>query len=270
MPFASVNGIEIYHEYHGTEGPPLLVITGTGNDLRVSRPKHSPFNKSFTVLHYDQRGLGQTSVPDGPYEMADYAADAAAMIRFAGWEKCHVVGTSFGGMVAQHLAISYPELVDRLALVCTSPGGSKPSFPLHTIEVLDVESKLEMMLGLLDSRWNPAADEPIPDWPPGWYDGYIARERVEPDAEATVGRGRQLDARSRHDVERRLRDIESATLVCSGEWDDLAPVVNGMALADSIPNAQMRAFNAGHLITIQDPSAVPTIVDFFNGELGPE
>ncbi len=270
MPFASVNGIEVYHEFHGADGPPVLKITGTGNDLRISRPKYSPFNDDFTVLHYDQRGLGQTSAPEGPYEMADYAADAAAMIRWAGWEKCHVIGTSFGGMVAQHLAISYPELVDRLVLHCTSPGGTKPSFPLHTIEVLDVESRLEMMLGLLDSRWNPAADDPIPDWPDGWYDAYIKHARVEPAPAASAGRLRQLDARSRHDVERRLRDVESPTLVCSGEWDDLAPVVNGMALAEAIPDAEMRVFNAGHLLTIQDPTAVPITIDFLNGELTPE
>jgi len=269
MPFAAINGIDTYHEFHGGDGPPVLAISGSGNDLRVSMPGRSPLNKHFHTLHYDQRGLGQTTIPDGPYEMADYADDAAALIRHAGWDRCHVVGISFGGMVAQHLAVGYPELVDRVVLCCTSPGGTKPSFPLHTIEALDVESRIEMMLGLLDNRWNPGAEEPIPGLPAAFYDGYVAMSRAEHDPKAAAGRTLQLDARSRHDAQPRLKEIEAATLVCSGEWDDIAPLTYGQAIAEAIPNGDIRIFNGGHLFLLQDPTAWPTIIDFLENELEP-
>ena len=125
VPFAAVNDIDVYFELHG-EGPPVLNISGSGNDLRDSPPGVIPLNRAFEVLHYDQRGLGQTSRPDGTYTMADYADDAAALIASMGWTRCHVVGTSFGGMVALNLAARHPDLIDRLVLCCTSPGGEAP------------------------------------------------------------------------------------------------------------------------------------------------
>ena len=75
-----------------------------------------PFTERFDVVAHDQRGLGKTSIPPGPYEMADYAADAAALLDHVGWDSCRVVGMSFGGMVAQEFAVTWPERVERLAL----------------------------------------------------------------------------------------------------------------------------------------------------------
>ena len=107
MPFAAVRDIEIYYEIHGS-GPRVLSISGSGNDLRSNpRRAEGALEQHFTTLVYDQRGLGQTSKPDEPYTMADYADDAAALLDAVGWSSAHVVGLSFGGMVAQHLAIDH-------------------------------------------------------------------------------------------------------------------------------------------------------------------
>ena len=76
------------------------------------------------VVAHDQRGLGRSSIPAGPYTMAQYAADALGLLDAVGWSTCRVVGVSFGGMVAQELAVTAPERVERLALMCTSPGGA--------------------------------------------------------------------------------------------------------------------------------------------------
>ena len=76
----------------------------------ASRPvwRDGPLAESFEVLAYDQRGLGQSSVPPWPYAMADFANDAAALLDAVGWDDCVVMGISFGGMVAQELAIRHP------------------------------------------------------------------------------------------------------------------------------------------------------------------
>ena len=96
-----------------------------GLDPRRQRARSSTlFAKRFDVVAHDQRGLGRTEIPPTPYTMADYAADAMALVDHVGWDRCRVVGISFGGMVAQEIAVTWPERVERLALLCTSPGGA--------------------------------------------------------------------------------------------------------------------------------------------------
>lgn len=263
--------LEIYYEVHGPTDPldsavghrdrRVLNIGGSGGDLRLSRPERSPLNKQFEVAHYDQRGLGRTAKPAEPYTMRHYADDAAALIEALGWDSCAVVGTSFGGMVAQHLAIHHAHLVERLVLNCTSPGGAKASFPLHTLEALDVEARIELKMGLLDSRWDPGRPDPIPGLGP-FYDVMIERARQPRDAESLRGYLAQLDARSHHDATSSLHRIDAPTLVCAGEFDDQAPLPNSMALVEAIPDAELRVFDGGHLFLLQDRRAYPEIVEF--------
>src|SRR3954464_14665472 len=99
MAYADVDGLKLYYERAGA-GPPLLFISGTGGDLRMQPNVFaSPLAKAFDLLAYDQRGLGRTAKPDGPYSMAQYADDAAALLDHLGWPGALVVGVSFGGMV---------------------------------------------------------------------------------------------------------------------------------------------------------------------------
>ncbi|MGH1491631.1 MAG: alpha/beta fold hydrolase [Acidimicrobiales bacterium] len=263
MPFIEVNGLDVYYERYGN-GPQLLNISGSGGDLRRSMPMASPLNKHFDVVHYDQRGLGQTSKPDGPYSMNEYADDAAALMTALGWESAHIVGSSFGGMVGLNLAIRHSGRVNRLVLNCTSPGGLLPSFPLHELEKLDTEAAIEIKLGLLDSRWNPAVDDPIPDLG-SFYDIMIERMRATPDPEVKRGMLLQLEARANHDVSQQLHHIEAPTLVCAGEYDDQAPLQNSMALVEGIPDARLKVFQGGHLFMIQDKTSHRAMIDFLEG-----
>ena len=123
MPTAALNGIDVHYERAG-DGPPLLFINGSGSTLTEAAPMLDRLRRHFDVLAHDQRGLGRTSMPDGPYTMADYAADAAALADHVGWDRFRVLGISFGGMVAQELAVTVPERLGRLALLETSPGGA--------------------------------------------------------------------------------------------------------------------------------------------------
>jgi 3-oxoadipate enol-lactonase len=263
VPFLEVNGLDLHYERYGS-GPPLLNISGSGADLRNAVADRSPLNKAFDVIHYDQRGLGQTSIPDGPYTMADYADDAAAVMDAVGWETANVIGTSFGGMVALNMALRHGRRISKLVLNCTSPGGLLPSFPLEQLEKMDTEAAIEMKLGLFDSRWNPGADDPIPGLGK-IYDQMIQRMRQEPTPEAQRGYHLQLEARSHHDVLQQLHHIDCPTLVCAGEFDDQAPLPNSMAIVDGINNARLKVFQGGHLFLIQDRSAFGYIIDFLEG-----
>ena len=142
MPFTRAGDIDICYEIEG-EGPRVLNISGTGGDLRRRPALAALLGDGFTVLSYDQRGLGQTTIPDGPYSMTGYARDAAALLDALGWERSMVMGTSFGGMVAQEFAVTYPERVERLVLNCTSSGGvGNPSYPLHELQDLEPETRM--------------------------------------------------------------------------------------------------------------------------------
>src|SRR5258706_14998232 len=125
MPFATLAGINLCYERAGS-GPPLLFISGTGGDLRT-KPNvfDGPLAKPFDLLAYDQRGLGQSGKPDLPYSMADYADDAGALMADQGWDEALVIGVSFGGMVAQELAIRHPGRGQRLVHDCSSPGRAR-------------------------------------------------------------------------------------------------------------------------------------------------
>src|SRR4030042_1802592 len=155
MPFINVRDLKMYYEIRG-KGPRLLVMSGTGGDLRRSPGIfETSIAQHFKILAYDQRGLGQTSRPDIPYTMIDYADDAKALLEAVGWDRSLVMGISFGGMVAQEFALRYSHRVERLVLACTSSGGAGgASYPLHEFADLPVEDYVRRILQLSDTRWD--------------------------------------------------------------------------------------------------------------------
>jgi 3-oxoadipate enol-lactonase len=264
MPFARVRDLDIYYEIHGS-GPRVLTISGTGGDLR-----HNPLRgqglleQNFHVLMYDQRGLGQTTKPDEPYTMAGYADDAAGLMDVLGWDRAHVVGTSFGGMVAQQLALRHPDRVERLVLACTSPGGAGgSSFDLLAFAALEPGERTRRWLPLLDNRADMSTDPPT--LPPGLAPIASVIANYGPPADdpvAAMGARRQLEARAGHDVWDDLPNITAPTLVIAGRYDGQAPPENSERMAARIPDARLVLCEGGHLFMVQDPTAWPTIVQF--------
>ena len=117
MPLLKTARLEMFVEEKG-QGSPVLFISGTGADLRV-KPNvlDGPLAKNFRVIAYDQRGLGQTQNPSGPYEMEDYSKDAIALLDSLGIGQVHLVGVSFGnGGLAHCLAVPRENEEDRALL----------------------------------------------------------------------------------------------------------------------------------------------------------
>ena len=264
MTTIAVNGLDVYAEVHGPEGAPwVLNIGGSGGDLRVTLPERSPLNERFRVIHYDQRGLGRTSAPDGDWTMADYADDAAALVCELAGGRAHVVGTSFGGMVALELAARHPDVVDRLALLCTSPGGEHASYPLHTLGELEPDEAHRTRMRNTDTRWDPDADEPIPGLG-ALYDLIDRQNRSASNEPPADGLRRQLLARAGHDVVDRLGGIDHEVLLCAGRFDGTAPLANSELMAERLPHARLEVFDAGHLLMFQDRGVMRTVVDFLS------
>ncbi len=263
MPSADLGDIQICYDVAGS-GPRVLFISGTGGDLR-HRPGvfDGPLPSHFEVLAYDQRGLGRTSKPPGPYTMAEYADDAAALLGRLGWDRTAVVGVSFGGMVAQEHALRHPERVERLVLACTSSGGGGgASYPLHELASLEGEERIRRTLAIADRSRDEAWQREHPEEVEAMI--RFARERQPPtdDPEAQRGATLQLEARRGHDTWARLAGLRVPTLVCGGRGDGIAPQENQEALAARIPGARLEFFDGGHYFLLQDRRASPTIVDF--------
>jgi 3-oxoadipate enol-lactonase len=261
MPWSVFAEVSLYYELEGA-GERLLCISGTGGDLRHQpRLTDGPLVEKFEVLAYDQRGLGQSSVPGWPYAMADFADDAATLLDTVGWEDCLVFGISFGGMVAQELAIRHPKRVLRLALACTSAGGAGgASYPLHELVELGPEERSAQRMELLDTRWDEAWRRDNPDMVT------LIGERMGDDGSPGPGLTNQLAARAEHDTADRLGDIACPTFVCGGRFDGIAPPANSEFLARAIPGAQLAFFDGGHAFFMQDAAALPAVIAFLSGD----
>jgi 3-oxoadipate enol-lactonase len=263
MPTAHLNGIDIYFERSG-QGKPLLFFNGSGATLESTGPLIEPFRAKFDVLVHDQRGLGRTEIPPGPYSMKDYAADGVALMDFVGWSSCRVIGVSFGGMVAQEFAVTSPQRVERLVLACTSPGGTGgSSYALHELGPADDPGRLERLLPLTDTRFTPEylAGHPADQAMASLVAAHMTGTKSE---EQQRGEREQLLARSAHDVVDRLANITSPTLVAAGRYDGIAPLANSEAIASRIPDSQLKVYEGGHVFFIQDQRAVPDILDFLD------
>lgn len=265
MPFIQTTRLKMYYEQAG-EGEPLLYIGGVCGDLR-SRPNGltNLLKDSFSVLAFDQRGTGQTEKPETEYSMLDYMEDTLALMDALDWDKALVVGVSFGGMVAQELAIRHPERVKALALACTTAGGAGgSSYPLHELSHLSSEARARKMLAIGDTRrseqWqadNPKETEKLLALSARGASPFLS----EPGG--MDGFNRQVQARSRHNTYDRLAQIKGPTLVCAGCFDGQAKLENIEKLCAQIPNCRLEVFQGGHAFLHQDSNAFPAIRDFF-------
>lgn len=264
MPTAPLNGIDIYFERRGS-GPRLLLFNGSGGSIAGAAPLIDKLAEHFEVLVHDQRCLGLTTVTDAVPTMADYAADAAALLQHVGWDSTLVMGVSFGGMVAQEFAVTWPRAVERLALLCTSPGGEGgSSFPLHTIAAMPADEQARLRLHLADSRYDEAFLAANP------FDRMLvdlaATARSAPKTEVQLrGEELQLLARAGHDVWDRLPNITCPTFIACGEFDALAPPANSDAIASRVPDAAVSRYVGGHAFMWQDRRAMPDVVEFLRG-----
>ena len=242
-------------------GRRLLVVNGSGSSLSDIALLLDHFSSRFHVVSFDHRGFGRSNPSRSAYSMADVAHDASSVISAVGWSSCGVLGVSYGGMVAQHLAVKYPRSVERLVLACTSSGGSGgSSFPLHELADLPEGERSAILPRLIDTRFTPewlalhsdqallAATRPAPSSPV---------ERMS----ATM----QFAARRAHDAWEELVSIACPTLVASGTFDAIAPPENGRRLASRISGAEFREYDGGHPFFVQDRRALSDMMDFLEG-----
>ena len=261
MPFALSQGVRIYWEEAGS-GPPLLLIMGLGYSHEMWHRTTPLVSKQFRTILLDNRGVGRSDVPPGPYPIATMAADAAAVLDAAGVESADVYGVSMGGMIAQEFALQYPRRVRKLILGCTACGGPK------AVRAEPEVNQVLMMRGSMTMEEGTEAAVPF------IYDTGTPRTRIDedlairrktyPKPEAYVA---QLQGILAWESYSRLGQIKAPTLVIHGETDRLVPVGNGRLIAESIAGSKLVTIPHASLIymTDQPEASDRAVMDFLLG-----
>ena len=256
--WANVNGARLHYERRGS-GEPMLWITGFTISSDVFNAVLPLYEGRFECVLYDNRGAGRSRGLPGLTSMAELAADAAALLDRLGIESAHVHGLSMGGMVAQELALRFPERVRGLILGGTTPGG-----PLAARPTLAELTALRGLGSLLFSR-------EFREREPQRVRELLRPFRAHrPPAHGVVA---HWWATVYHDTVSRLGDIQAPTLVMHGGADGMAPLSNARMLAERIPDAELAVLpGAGHAFLLERPEATHELITEWldrRGEIAP-
>lgn len=255
MPVIRANGTELFYDLQGPEGAPAIVFSNSlGTTLAMWEAQAQALSGTFRCLRYDTRGHGRSAVVDRPFSVDDLAADLAALMEALGLARAHIVGLSLGGMTGQVLAVTRPDLVDRLVLCATS--AYMP--PRHLWQ-----ERADMVRS---QGMAAAADSVIARW-------FTAEGREGAGAQATrrdllaldpVGYARCCEAIGAMDLRPRLGAIRAPTRVIAGAEDPATPVAMAQEIAGLVPGAELVVIDrAAHLIAVERPEALSAAISEF-------
>lgn len=251
MPRVQVNGISLYYNDQG-KGFPLLLLMGLGMDSTGWMFQTPAFAKQFRVIAPDNRGCGLSDKPKGPYSTRMMAEDAVALLDHLGVRKAHVIGDSMGGMIAQEVALGWPERVEKLVLACTY---ARPDPLAKSL----VEQGMKSLLGgVADLRAVDPSQTRIDKIAEFMLPLVLSKEFYEKNKAVVVpfmqevlkkasveGFLGQVVATQEHDALDRLPQIKIPTLVMTGAKDILVHPKNSEAMASRISGAKLVKIDGG-------------------------
>jgi pimeloyl-ACP methyl ester carboxylesterase len=267
VAFAEHDSVKLHYESTGA-GAPVLLVMGLGLSATGWWRTIPVLAESLRVIAFDNRGVGRSDRPPGPYSVPEMADDAAAVLDAAEEESAHVYGISLGGMIAQEIALRHPDRVRSLVLGCTTSGG-QGAVPISDSTAEFFRRRTTM----------PAAEAVWASVPYSYGEetrlrgGQLIAEDIaqrlrfpiEPEPYAA-----QLEAAlgfARFDS---LGDIGKPTLVLHGDEDQIVPVENGRILAEHIDGAELEVLpGAGHLYPTDAPHATRRALGFLSERSSP-
>jgi 3-oxoadipate enol-lactonase len=240
------------------EGQPLVLVHGLGYARWGWEPVADALAERFQVVLLDNRGIGESEAPAGPYTAAEMADDVVRVLDEAGIERAQVVGTSLGGMIAQELALR-TERVERLVLVCTTPGGpSAAPMPKVTAQLIAEAASMEPLVALrrfVENALAPGAPEELVE--------RILAHRLRT-AQPPAAWAAQAAAGMSFDAWDRLPELRAPTLVLHGTEDVVVDPANSTLLVERIPDARLEWFpGCGHLLFWEEPERFVALVGEF-------
>jgi pimeloyl-ACP methyl ester carboxylesterase len=229
------NGTRLWVEQRGA-GHDVVLLSGVGDSHLAWSRQVDTFSRDFHVTAIDNRGVGQSALPDGPFTVRDMADDAAAVLEALDVGPAHLIGFSMGGAIAQELAIVRPDLVGSLVLVGTWARTDAYQHELfeswkRLANDATSEEGFARTLALWVYTRRAHADGSIERW--------IAQMVDAPHPQSTDAWIRSLDAIQAHDTADRLGRISAPTLVIGGDSDLICPAEVQTDLAARIPGARL-------------------------------
>ena len=251
MPFAQIDDLSIYYKIQGDSGSPVILITGfSASHVEWPTPTLGKLLTQHQLILFDNRGVGQTSFSAEPYTMSQLATDTVGLLDALHFDKVHVVGLSMGGMIAQHIALNYPDKVNGLVLGCTSAGKTgQPILVQPSAEVLRILEETSSVNRAQSIRKNWSIC-----YTPTFFESHQAllEERLQailaypapPDDTYQLQMQAMMQS---HDTFSRLSTITHPTLVQTGLEDKVIPPKNSRILAECLTDVQLIEYpNAAH------------------------
>ena len=250
MPLAHVNDIDINYQIKGDGAETIVLVSGLADTIPDWDLQTDEFvSRGYRVLAFDNRGIGGTSTPAGPYTTRQMAEDTKALVDHLGISGFHLLGQSMGGMIAQEYALAYQEDLRTLCLANTyaEPGPfCGRMFALWSDMAHEMGIPAVMRDVILWSFTVPYFDER--------EDELIAFEEsvvgTLPPLDAYLG---QFSSIRTHDTTDRLSQITVPTFVITGEEDILIPVSLSKKLHEGIPGAEWATVVGGHAAIWEHP-----------------
>jgi pimeloyl-ACP methyl ester carboxylesterase len=258
-----VNGIRLYVERRG-HGMPLLMIPGLSSGNWLWHRNVDGLARHFDLIMPELRGSGRSDKPDHYYSISLFTKDLIALLDHLSLERVHVLGVSMGGFIAQFLAASWPQRVEKLVIVSTSLGGEHQEGPSG-----EILSRLIRPHGrtrrerLEDSNKLNYTDEYLAN--NGEHLNHVTDWRCE-NPQPEFAYYRQLMAGAAYSAVNDAAMISAPTLICAGKDDPIVPAANAYRLRNKIAKAEVQIFEGKHLFFVEHCRKFnKTVVEFLTG-----
>jgi 3-oxoadipate enol-lactonase len=261
-----VNEIELAYQTLG-EGQALVLISGVGYGMWFWHKIIPDLSRHYQVIAFDNRGAGESDKPEGPYTVQMMAADTAGLLDNLGITGAYIFGHSLGGFIAQELAVNRRDLVSKLILGSTNPGGMNV-IPI-TAEAMQVLTDrtgdpLDLVRRGVAIACAPGFSEREPGIVQELMDYRFTNPVPAKNYQAQVLAGAGMSMLSDEQVRQRMQSIHIPVLILFGEHDRVVPPGNAEIMAKMLPDARVKILpGCGHMFPIEDPLAtVETIQGF--------
>ena len=248
MPTADVNGQRLYYEVHG-EGEPLLCVMGLAANTLAWALQVPAFSEHHRTVVFDNRDVGQSSMAEGEYEIADMAADALALADHLELDTFHLLGVSMGGAIAQRMALMAPERLRTLTIAVSFAAGGAYARKLSEVwsarvALMSREQKIDELMLLIHSEAFYENAEAV-----AFLRGMMLQD---PNPQPPDAFARQLAASSRHDTRAELGLLSMPVQVIGAEHDILVPVWKSREIAELIPGSELTVIEQSpHAVQIE-------------------
>lgn len=259
MAWADLSDCRCYYELLGS-GEPLVLIPGLATTCRLWDGVSSDFAQFFSVIQFDNRGIGKSLAKRKPTTLRDLASDIIELLDYLQLDHAHVLGVSMGGIIAQRLAIDHPSRVDRLVLVSCADSFS-PYLRQMSGLLAQTLRRFPMEMFVRTVELLATAPEFLDS------NGELVEQRVSAKCRSRVSAravGTQFRCLAASESDPLHDRIFAPTLVIAGEYDPIIPGCYSKRMAERIPDSEFFLVSgAGHNPIVDHPQTVlPRVIDF--------